>query len=53
MSVSAIYSGPVFHKRVRPRPHALRYRIFMLLLDLDELENLLGRLRLLRRGRFG
>lgn len=53
MDVSAIYSGPVFHKRVRPRSHALRYRIFMLLLDLDELDGLFERLRLLRRGRYG
>jgi DUF1365 family protein len=53
MSVSAIYSGPVFHKRARPRAHALRYRIFMLLLDLDELDDLFARLRWLRRGRLG
>lgn len=33
---SALYSGLVSHRRTRPRTHALRYRIFMLLLDLDE-----------------
>ncbi len=33
---SALYSGLVSHRRTRPRAHALRYRIFMLLLDLDE-----------------
>ncbi|MET3665837.1 DUF1365 domain-containing protein [Caulobacter sp. 1776] len=53
MSASAIYSGPVFHKRARPRAHALRYRIFMLLLDLTELDDLFARLRWLRRGRVG
>ncbi len=53
MTGSAIYSGPVFHKRSRPRPHALRYRIFMLLLDLDALPDLLARSRLLRAGRRG
>ncbi len=53
MSISAIYSGPVFHKRERPRAHRLRYRIFMLLLDLDELDDLFSRLRWLRRGRRG
>lgn len=53
MSRSAIYSGPVFHKRFKPRTHALRYRIFMLLLDLDELPDLWRGLRLLRPGRRG
>lgn len=53
MTQSAVYSGPVFHRRGRPRPHALRYRVFMLLLDLDELPDLLARLRLLRPGRRG
>jgi len=33
---SALYPGLVAHRRLRPRAHALRYRIFMLLLDLDE-----------------
>jgi DUF1365 family protein len=50
---SGLYQGAVTHKRLRPREHALRYRIFMLLLDLDELPDLFGRLRLLSRGRFG
>lgn len=34
---SAIYAGHVFHSRTRPRKHALNYRVFSLLLDLDEL----------------
>lgn len=50
---SAIYSGVVSHRRLKPRVHALRYRVFMLLLDLDELPALFGRLRLLREGAFG
>jgi hypothetical protein len=33
---SALYHGWVTHHRNRPVTHALRYRIFMLLLDLDE-----------------
>lgn len=37
---SGVYSGLVGHSRMRPRRHSLRYRIFMLLLDLDELESL-------------
>ncbi|MGV3579107.1 DUF1365 domain-containing protein [Brevundimonas sp.] len=50
---SGVYSGTVFHRRVQPRVHALRYRLFMLLVDLDEWEALVGRLRWLGAGRFG
>jgi uncharacterized protein len=35
---SAIYTGWVRHRRHAPRPHAFRYRLFMLYLDLAELE---------------
>ncbi len=37
---SAIYRGEVWHRRVQPREHAFRYRVFMLYLDLDELAQL-------------
>jgi hypothetical protein len=37
---SAIYFGSVVHQRHRPKKHHLRYRVFSLLLDLDELESL-------------
>ncbi len=50
---SALYVGEVRHIRLRPRNHRLRYRVFMLLLDLDELPALFARLRLLAKGRFG
>ena len=33
---SAIYQGWGMHRRLRPRVHAFRYRVFSLLLDLDE-----------------
>ena len=36
MSRSALYRGLVTHRRLRPVPHALRYRVFQILLDLDE-----------------
>lgn len=36
MTVSAIYRGEVTHRRLRPKVHALRYRIFQIYLDLDE-----------------
>ena len=40
---SAIYTGTVVHSRLRPRRHRLSYRVFSLLLDLDELETLKSR----------
>ena len=48
---SGLYSGVVGHTRLRPRRHALRYRIFMLLLDLDELGRLNADLRLFKVNR--
>jgi hypothetical protein len=49
---SALYVGSVMHRRLRPRPHRLRYRVFWMLLDLDEIDDLAGRLRLFSRNRF-
>jgi DUF1365 family protein len=37
ISTSALYPGFVVHERMRPRHHRLRYEVFALLLDLDEL----------------
>ncbi len=48
---SALYVGRVMHRRTRPRPHALAYRVFWVLLDLDEIDALDGRLRLFSRDR--
>jgi len=52
-TTSAIYDGWVMHRRLAPKHHAFRYRVFALLLDLDELENLSDRLRLFARNRPG
>lgn len=49
---SALYVGSVIHRRLRPRPHRLRYRVFWMLLDLDEIEGLAARLRLFSSNRF-
>lgn len=46
MSASALYIGRVGHRRHRPRVHRLDYRVFSVLLDLDELPDLGRRLRL-------
>jgi uncharacterized protein len=39
MSASAIYHGWVSHRRHTPQPHAFRYRMMQLWLDLDELDD--------------
>lgn len=52
IEVSAIYTGVVMHRRLRPKPHRLSYRVFSLLIDLDELERL-DALRLLGINRAG
>ena len=40
---SAIYEGWVRHRRMQPRAHEFRYRMFQLYLDLDELPTLFER----------
>jgi hypothetical protein len=49
---SALYVGIVAHRRLRPRRHALRYRTFALLLDLEEIPELVARLRLFSHNKF-
>jgi DUF1365 family protein len=49
---SALYTGSVMHHRSRPREHRLRYSIFYMLLDLDEIDALAGKLRLFSHNRF-
>ena len=40
MSASAIYHGHVRHRRYAPVEHAFRYPLFMMYLDLAELDRL-------------
>ena len=49
---SALYVGSVMHHRFRPRAHRLRYRVFWMLFDLDEMDLLPSSLRLFSRNRF-
>ncbi len=51
MTRSALYAGDVAHTRLRPRRHRLHYRVFSLLLDLDELPILDSALRLFGHNR--
>ena len=48
---SSIYRGSVVHQRIRPRRHRLKYKVFSLLIDLDELENLGKQYKLLSYNR--
>ncbi|HUZ72877.1 MAG TPA: DUF1365 family protein [Stellaceae bacterium] len=50
--ISALYFGTVVHRRLRPRRHALGYRVFAFLVDLDELPVLARRLRFFSHNRF-
>jgi len=49
---SGLYVGTVFHRRVRPAVHQLQYRVFSLLIDLDELPRLHKELRGFSWNRF-
>lgn len=49
---SALYQGSVMHNRLRPARHKLAYRLYMVLLDLDELDRTAAGLRLFSKGRF-
>jgi DUF1365 family protein len=52
MPQSCLYDGEVMHSRLRPIQHRFVYRIFSMLLDLDELPGLDRRLRLFSYNRF-
>lgn len=49
---SALYYGQVVHHRHRPKEHRFEYRVFSLLVDLDELERLDRTLRWFGHNRF-
>ena len=49
---SSLYAGVVHHRRFGEKTHKLRYRMFMALLDLDELDTLDRDVRLFSRNRF-
>lgn len=50
--VSALYVGHVVHRRIAPRRHRLRYALFQVLLDLNEIPELARRMRLFSHNRF-
>ncbi|WDR03049.1 DUF1365 domain-containing protein [Devosia algicola] len=48
----AIYVGDVVHKRARPKRHMLRYSVFSMLVDLDQIESLDEEMRFFSLNRF-
>jgi len=50
--VSCLYRGEVTHQRLSPKRHRLRYSLFQVLFDLDELPTLSAKLRLFSHNRF-
>jgi hypothetical protein len=51
--MNAIYNGFVTHTRTSPARHSFRYRVFSLLLDLDEIDAFAKRSRLFAHNRRG
>lgn len=49
---SCLYRGMVSHARLIPFRHRFTYRVFSMLLDLEEIDTLAGRLRLFSHNRF-
>ena len=47
-----LYVGDVVHRRLRPKAHKLRYRVFSMLVDLDRVAELDKGLRLFSVDRF-
>lgn len=45
---SGLYAGLVVHQRLKPKPHRLSYKVFCLMIDLDEIAALQPGLRLLQ-----
>ena len=49
---SSIYSGFVTHKRLKPKRHFFKYKIFSLLIDLNELKTLDKKIKFFSYNRF-
>ena len=50
---SSIYEGWVMHRRLSPKHHRFKYRVFAMLLELDELAGLDRKLALFKYNRWG
>jgi len=52
MTNSCIYDGSVIHKRFKPKVHFFKYKVFSLLIDLSELNELNNKLKFFSLNRF-
>jgi DUF1365 family protein len=52
MVTSGIYVGTLRHRRLEPVPHAFRYPLFMVLLDIDRIDELMAVSPFTSRNRF-
>ena len=44
---SKIYVGKVIHRRFKPKNHYFKYRVFSLLIDLDDLNEIDNKIKIL------
>ena len=49
---SSIYNGTVIHKRFKPKIHYFKYKVFSILIDLYELENLSKKIKFFSYNKF-
>ena len=49
---SFIYNGNVIHKRFKPKEHNFKYKVFSLLIDLDELNIIKKKIKNLSHNKF-
>jgi DUF1365 family protein len=52
MTNSCIYNGSVIHKRFKPKEHFFKYKVFSLLIDLSELNELNDKLKFFSVNKF-
>ncbi|MDL2718299.1 MAG: DUF1365 domain-containing protein [Acidobacteriota bacterium] len=51
LPVPALYTGVVRHERFTPKPHRFQYRVYEVLVDVDDLDGLAGRIPFFSHGR--
>ena len=49
---SIIYDGHVIHKRFKPKEHYFKYKVFSLLIDLDEIEEISKKIKIFSYNKF-
>ena len=49
---SKIYEGKVIHRRFKPKNHYFKYRVFSLLIDLDDLNEIDDKIKLFSYNKF-